>query len=283
MSVTIGIEDQNGWAMSVLLHNFPHTETMSNEELDTLFPLNTVIAIREPYPTAIFGRRNACIAIHSPSDFVFLEPGDSVVAGIAWKTGNHPFPQMTRTGSEWKEFGNHHFKSKQFFAAVIAYTFGLRQSPSFVDLRLNRALAYLRLGNFAAALGDSKDVLQYSALNKNSRLKALYRAAQAAYGRGDYADAIEYYNSCLSEDTDAADAKLGIKKCGQRIKEKRTGQYDWVAMFEQEMSSKAPRIDVSEYRGPVQVVPMKNRGGGRGIIATRDIKMGEVLVRCIAL
>jgi hypothetical protein len=263
--------------MSVILNNFPHTETMSNEALDTLFPLNTVIAIREPYPTATFERDSACISIDSPSDFVFLEPSDSIVSGIAWETGNHPFPQMTRTGSEWKEFGNQHFKSKQFFAAVIAYTFGLRQSPSFVDLRLNRALAYLRLGNFTAALGDAKDALQYPALDKNSKLKALYRAAQSSYGRGDYASAIEYYSSCLAEDTNTVDAKLWIKKCGQRIKEKQTGQYDWADISEQEMS-KAPRIDVSEYQGPIQVVSMKNRGGGRGVIATRDIKMGEVLV-----
>jgi hypothetical protein len=280
MWVTIGIEDQNGWAMGVILNNFPHTETMSNEELETLFPLNTVIAIREPYPTAVVGRDNACISIDSPSDFVFLEPGDSVVSGIAWGTGNRPFPQTTRTGSGWKELGNQHFKSKQFFAAVIAYTFGLRQSPS-VDLRLNRALAYLRLGNFTAALGDAKDALQSPSLDKNSKLKALYRAAQSSYGRGDYASAIEYYGGCLVEDVNAVDAKLGIKRCGQRIKEQ-TGQYDWMDIFEQQRF-KSPRLDVSEYQGPIKVVSMKNRGGGRGVIATRDIKTGEVLVSRVSL
>lgn len=266
------MEDQNGWADTVFLHNFPYAECINNEELDMTFPVNTVVAIREPY------HKSGYISVLSPSDIVFLEPGDPIISGASWKTGARPFPQTTRNGAGWKVIGNRHFRAHEYFAAIIAYTFGIRQDPGFIDLRLNRALSYLRLSNFPAVIGETTDILKQPTLKKDSKIKALYRAGQAAYGLGDYQGAIQYYQGCLTEDPNLQDAKAGIGKCNQRIKEKETGDYDWVSLVNQ-AAVPSSRIDIADYTGPIQVVPMENRGGGRGVVATRDIKTGELLVK----
>lgn len=129
-------------------------------------------------------------------------------------------------------------------------------------------------------LGDCKDVLSVPNLDKESKLKALYRSAQAAYGLGDYTAAIEWYSKCTAEDTSFKDAELGIDKCNKRIKEMETGEYDWVHMWKHGLVP-GYQLDVAEYRGPIKVVPMENRGGGRGIVASRDIKIGELLVSSV--
>jgi hypothetical protein len=159
---------------------------MCNAELDTVFALNTVVAIREPYLRQADVGDSCYLPIQSPSDFVFLGHDDPIVASISWKTGSKPFPQLSRTDEEWKALGNQHFKAEQYFAAVVAYTFGLRRNPAFVALRLNRVLANLRLGRFDLAFADCKKVLDAFEIDKESKLKAVYRAAQAVYGQGDY-------------------------------------------------------------------------------------------------
>ena len=39
-----------------------------------------------------------------------------------------------------------------------------------------------------------------------------------------------------------------------------------------------PRLDVASYTGPIQVESLAGRGGGRGVIASRDIQAGDLLV-----
>jgi hypothetical protein len=62
----------------------------------------------------------------------------------------------------------------------------------------------------------------------------------------------------------------------QRLKEA-DGNYDWVTMFR---GSQDPfvQLDGAEFVGPVTAAQLPNRGGGRGLVATRDIKTGELLV-----
>jgi tetratricopeptide (TPR) repeat protein len=277
-SIRLGIEDQNGWVFLVNLSNFPYADRMSNTELDTVFALNTVIAIREPYPRQADVGDQCDLTIQSPSDIVFLGPDDPIVEGISWKTGFKPFPQLSRTDEEWKALGNQHFKAEQYFAATVAYTFGLRRNPAFVALRLNRALANLRLGRFDPAFADCKKVLDDVQIDKESKLKAVYRAAQAIYGQGDYDTARNWYTRCSEVDSSFQDAKVGINKCEQRIKEKETGDYDWVHLWEHGLVP-GIELDVADYKGPIQISAVGNRGGGRGVIASRDIKIGELLVR----
>jgi tetratricopeptide (TPR) repeat protein len=219
--------------------------------------------------------------IDSPSDLVFLEPEDPLVVNSTWKTGPRPFPHTTLTDAEWKAVGNEHFKAEEYFAAVVAYTSGLRQNPSFITLRLNRALSYLRLGNFAAALSESEEVLSTRDLEKDSKLKALYRAGQASYGQADYLGARGWYEKLLVEDPNHKDAEAGVERCGRRMKERKTGEYDMAALMKSSHTG-FERHDIADYQGPIEVAPMEGRGGGRGVVATREIKMGELLVRFLS-
>jgi tetratricopeptide (TPR) repeat protein len=275
--VSFGIEDANGWGQLVSLYNFPGTYDANGPELDTIFPLNTVVVIREPYCKMALAAEHSHIRIDSPSDLVILEPGDPLLSNVRWTTGDRQLPVLGHSAAEWKVVADRHFKAGEYFAATVAYSYALRRSSQLYALRLNRSLAHLRLGNFAATLRDAEGVLENPKIPEDDRVKALYRSAQAEYRQGHYENAKSLYNKCLEISPDLKDVKSGVLNSDCRIKEQSTGNYDWASLFV-ESRKKSWKADVAEFVGPVEIATMDNRGGGRGIRATDNIKPGDLLV-----
>jgi tetratricopeptide (TPR) repeat protein len=274
--VVLGVEDPNGWAQLISLYNFPGTFEVSGKELDTMFPLYSILAIREPTAIPWVGEHSH-VRIDSPSDILFLKPSDPILANVGWTTGVLTPHMANASAKEWKSVGDAHFKKKQFFAAAVAYSNGLDEDPSSTTIRLNRCLAHIRLTNFVFAAHDAQMVLSQADLDPADRTKALYRAALAQYGSGKYREAQQHYNECLIIDPDLREAINGVNECRIRIQEQEHGIYDWEKLF---MQGEVPHAtpNVADYTGPVKVSSMPHRGGGRGLITTKDIAAGELLV-----
>jgi tetratricopeptide (TPR) repeat protein len=275
----IGVEDPAGWAQLISLYNYPGTYLAYGPELDTLFPINSVLAIREPCLKMALAASHSHIRVDSPTDVVLLEPGSPLLKNVRWATGERSLPVHTKTASEWKSVGDQHFKAKEFYGAIAGYSLALQLNPSLVSVRLNRALANLRAGRNLQTIEDSRFVLTDEQLPSVDRVKALYRCAQAMYAEGKYTAAKKWYSKCVSIDSTLEDAIKGVQRSDSRIKEQTTGIYDWGFLFEQEMNSPSTQIDMAEFQGPIEKRPMENRGGGRGIVASRTIEPGELLVR----
>lgn len=108
--------------------------------------------------------------------------------------------------------------------------------------------------------------------NDDLRRKAVFRAAKASYHLGQYEKTIELASSRL-DDPECRSWKV---KAEERIRERDTGIYDWCSLFNQAQEASA-HIDVADFVGPIEVRRGK-KGGIRGTFATRDIKIGELLV-----
>lgn len=275
--MSFGVEDTSGWAQLLSVYNFPGTYDASGPELDTIFPPGTVIAIREPYCKMALAADHPHIRIDSPSDLIILEPGDPLLSNLRWATGDRQLPVLRQSAAEWKVVADRHFKAGEYFAATVAYSYALCRSSRLHKLRLNRSLAHLRVGNFAAALRDAQVALENPEITQDERVKALYRSAQAEYGQEHYENAKALYQKCLDISPELKDAQSGILNSERRIQEQSTGAYDWARIFV-ESKSESWKSDISEFVGPVEIADMDHRGGGRGVRATRDIKPGELLV-----
>jgi len=184
------------------------------------------------------------------------------------------------TAMEYKEEGNTHFQKASYMHAAISWSHGLRIDPNNDTLLLNRSLGYLKIGWYEAALRDSEAVLARQPIPVYVK-KACGCVAWAEYGLGLYQNALRRFElRCGS-----LESKQWIARCKQRIREQETGNYEWATLFiEWQMkynndSLPIPRLDIADYIGPVEVRPIAGRGGGRGVISTRDIKSGELLVR----
>ncbi|KAG8908311.1 hypothetical protein FRC01_007456 [Tulasnella sp. 417] len=281
VAVQFGVEDSAGDVVMISLYNYPGTIGAKIDLLDSLFPLGTVLAIKEPtLKTSAAGGSVPHVRVDCPSDVVRLTSEDPLSSRTAWRTGERvPLaPEPPRTEDGWKALGNKYFQSGWFTSAAVAYSTGLKRTPSSQVLRLNRAMAYLKLGHSGAALSDCNQALGQKELPSSLRMKALHRKAQALYGLGRWEEAEMAFEATASEfPSEAVSCNQWIERCRKRRQENETGSYNWLEMYTASLS-KARRLDVADYKGDIEVVSLPTRGGGRGVIVTKDVIAGQLLL-----
>ncbi|KAI0720343.1 hypothetical protein C8T65DRAFT_602814 [Cerioporus squamosus] len=272
------VEDVDGIAYDLSTYNFPSTFDCTLEHLDALFPVGSILAIREPTFKAPTQGDRPLVRVDSPTDISFVVTGNPLLVDVTWRTGvTVPrSPVLPHTLEAWQERGNGYFKASQWFLAAFAYSQGLAIQPDASVVLLNRAEAYLRMNYYSGAVCDAQRVLSTEGIPDAHVGKAVFRLAKAHYGRAEYAAAREFFIRWKNAhaDDDAADA--WIERCDARSSEQATGQYDWVTSFR--TAKKKIRLDVAGYTGAMEVRTMTHRGGGRGIVATKDLKAGDLLM-----
>ena len=193
----------------------------------------------------------------------------------------HRIPQAFRTHrslEQYRKSGSVAFIAKRCAEAASAcYEAGLfHYSDSGEEsvlsvMRLNAAAAYLAIGMPGHALAHAQAALPQD-LSATQRQKRLYREALSLYRLQRYEDCVAALVSCSS---DAGPEPLALlQRAHRRLHEVQTGRYDWQALYAS--PPKADDEDVAEYCGPVETRHFK--GKGRGLISTRAINTGELLL-----
>ena len=273
------VEDVDGVAYDFSIYNFPSTSDCTQGYLDAIFPVGSILAVREPtFKTPMQGDR-PLVRVDSPTDIIFVMRDSRLLEGVSWRTGRSVprSPEYPATVEAWQQRGNEYFKSSQWFPAAFAYSHGLALNPDAVVLLLNRAEAYLRLGYYSGAVYDAQRVLSAEAVPDVHRGKATFRLAKAQYSRGEYEAARGNFLRWKKDHPEDNTADSWIDRCGARITERETGQYDLVSLIR--TAKQKIRLDVANYMGSLEVRQMTERGGGRGVVATADVEVGELLVR----
>ncbi|KDQ09021.1 hypothetical protein BOTBODRAFT_191352 [Botryobasidium botryosum FD-172 SS1] len=273
--VSFCVEDPTGLVHQLTVSRFPHLLSASFTALNTIFPLGTLLAIREP-PIRQCRRGSGVVQIESPSDLFFIHPSDPLLQHITWNVPPPSNQISQETASKWKELGNFFSNDKQYLAAAVAYTRGLALDPTARVLLLNRAAVYISMEYFEAALADSARVLAAPQVSDNEKAKACYRSAQAEYGASHYGDALEWINTCLSLLPMHTDVPIWAKRCEERLRESENGNYDWARMFKEARLS-GHKVEAADFVGPIKVASCA-RGGGRGMVTTRPVRVGELLL-----
>lgn len=269
-------EDPDGAVCTLSLYNYPGSSGTKAASFTPLLPPGTILAIREPFLKAA-ADESINLRVDCPSDLIFLEPNDPLLQQITWKSKLQPTPDP-RTEEDWKVLGNKYFKVNNFLAASTIYSRGLLHNPTSNLLRLNRAMSFLRMRYYAAALADCEALTGNPSVVGNVRCKALHRAAQGLYGLGKWEDATTAFKSVAGEFPEEADGCLQwIRKCSERKAEATSGAYKWVEIFTASQAV-GVRPDVAEFMGPIRVSSVKGVGGGRGIVAKKAVTAGELLV-----
>ena len=272
------IEDVDGAAYDLSIYNFPSTFDCTLEHLDVLFPVGGILAIREPTFKAPMQGDRPLVRVDSPTDISFVVPGSPLLNGVTWRTGGTVprSPTLPATLDAWQQRGNGHFKASQWLLAAFAYSQGLAIRPDAAVLLLNRAEAYLRMNYYTGALCDAQRVLSIEGTPDAHVGKAVFRLAKAHYGRGEYAAAQDTFVRWKNTHSDDSAADSWIERCRARQSEQSTGQYDWPSLFR--TAKHKIRLDVADYTGAMEVRTMEQRGGGRGVVATKDLRAGDLLV-----
>ncbi|KAJ3184798.1 hypothetical protein HDU85_001477 [Gaertneriomyces sp. JEL0708] len=287
-TLTVGLQmaviAPSGAVLQLAMYNYPILPVALGRptlmDIDAAFPLNSIIAIKEPFLKMAASGDTPMIRIDSPTDLKFVSPSDPLVKGIAWA---RDYPRQAiwvvrapekKTLDYWKNAGNTYaneslsdlayqdFVKKQFFLAMKAYTDGIYEHTT--DPR------------------DAVNSLEDAGCVRNDPLlyqKALLRKAKALYCLRRWKDAREAYKQLSDCFADSVEGREGLSMTAKRMQEL-TGDFDMVSLYKYGLSPRTP-CDVADYVGPVAISAIKPKG--RGLVTTRDVVPGELLLGIKAL
>lgn len=247
---------RRGSVRSVLSLNF------EEKEIDSLIRLGVVEPNLRPLGEGYVVR------VETPLDLIRLWPTSPLV-----KSTSFAATSFYTTPQSFKDAGNRHYSAGKYHRALEAYSAGIEPAGKELEavLRCNRAAVLLKLGRPGAALKDCDTALRMVE-DEKLRTKLLFRAATAEYDLGEYS-AAESRLTLEPLANDPAAIEL-LDRTRSRLRERKEGIYDWATLFA--TSQKVDRLDIADYQGPVEIASIK--GKGRGLIATRDIEVGELLL-----
>jgi hypothetical protein len=254
--------------------------------------------------------------VDSPSDVVVLDaPGSLGTRGttlppLDLTASSSPVPRRRESSAaDLKARGNREFASNTFLDAAATYTLALTtltyyhepngdggdnkgQTMLAAVLLLNRAGAWLKAGRYRRALEDAGAALDTgrtgaaaTTFSPRQKQKAGFRRASAFYGLSAYQraldvlDSLRAASSTVVEDDGDEEIVALAERARARLREERTGTYDWRDVYGQcrRRGGHLVDVDVAEYVGPVEARRV-GLSRGRGLVATRDVDPGELLL-----
>lgn len=274
------MEDQNRTiAEIVLLHCF-ETQGLSQNEASKIIPVGQVILIREPWLRSTESEPEAhVICVNTPSVVSLLEHNHPILDTFPddWNALCNPDIKF------YQAAGDTAAKNGNLEAAVLAYTTALTINADAPLIRLNRSACHLKLGNLSLALQDAQTALESKALPRRSRDKALHAVASVYYAMDRFRHALDILSGSTSARSWPKYIESFRERARNRLSEQEQGSYDWLALrkIANEIGGRSQIEDVADYVGPVKVVGVSGVGGGRGLVTTKAVMAGELLVSCV--
>ncbi|GAA5856673.1 hypothetical protein JCM8547_005923 [Rhodosporidiobolus lusitaniae] len=285
MGVRIVAEDIKGRAEESALHYVQLGGMVTGPDLDQLFPLGTVLAIREPTVECMaeLMRNTYIIRVPTPADYKVVQQDDPLLDGLNWAT--LPAAVPLTASFDHKAAGKVFYKQRKYVLAVKAYSDGLAKSPSNQEkllLYLNRAQANLPLENFKAARKDmsaTSDLLESVEVPPATVEKVILRRARALEGLRLFEQAKAEYGK-LATAVDSSEGKEGVKRMKRLLFEAANGISEAKSEELDRACTDAPMLfargfHADEYSAPLGAISTQN---GKGLIVTRDVAAGEVLL-----
>ena len=246
------IEDEHGGACKLCIYNLTPSQQKT-------FCKDVKMAILNPYykkaRDGIYMMR-----VDNPMEIILI-PSDTPAA---------PFILP----SEHKDRGNKLFKENKLAEAVLEYSqaiMGDRHDPFFYS---NRALCYIKLNQFEAALSDATSASNIDPTDT----KFQYRAAIAWSGIGNHERAIDILRNLVilaKENTDKQNFEDRIRVENVYLAQ----QHGDINLQDIERIVLAGlSVQMGDFIGPITLKKSSFTGcAERGLFATRDIKSGEVI------
>ncbi|KAI5457849.1 TPR domain-containing protein [Mariannaea sp. PMI_226] len=238
--------------------------------------------VKEPFYT-LSSQGQPTIRIDHPSDIVVSASSDDPEA---WRQRRRmKLIHTVKSPKQCKEEGNIALQKKDYHRAHTSYTDGIKsmsenqQATSSLgkDIYRNRAHVNLLLKRFDEAKADALSSLTTGESEEQESLnaKAYYRAGLAAYALGDFLDAKRHFLAQQGLQPDNQYAKLNLRRIELRLQEEATGSYNFKKIVSG-LSKTHGRSDAANFNGYTEI--KESRGAGRGLFATHDIQLNDIIL-----
>ncbi|WFD26827.1 hypothetical protein MNAN1_001816 [Malassezia nana] len=274
----------SGHALTISLAHFTPNLQLHGEALDALLPIGTILCIREPYVSTHYmgvggpitgGKGTVGVRVDTPSDVHVWDPAAPELRHVHWAHKLEP-PGIDQV--LWRQEGPH-VRARQnerpqpdmsrsdvhaFVRALLA------QGRPGAAWREICAAELADAGAGATGVEPWEDaLLRADVLFALRAYAAVLRVLDSVRGvvPSSMAEAVQMRRAA------AADA---LQKTAQ-------GPSDdtLYTMFQRTLEDPTPRFDYAEFVGPVAVADIPQ--AGRGLVLTRDVDEGELLLFCRAI
>jgi tetratricopeptide (TPR) repeat protein len=264
------IQDEEGKETERL--DFGWHKLRHNEEV---LELTKSFIIKEPYFT-MTDDGEPTIRIDHPSDLVSLTdevPTSDLKDAAA----------AEKAATKCKNKGNAALKEQDLPEAYARYSEGLKIATEHSisnlarDIARNRAYVSLLLGQLDEVLEDAKASLirEDDQRSKDLDSKAYFRAGSAAYSLSQYPLAQKLFEEQQKLTPGDKDGRTYLKRIATRIREQESGSHDFTKM-RVNLSKARSRVDAATFTAKTEVKDSAKMG--RGLFATRNIAVGELIM-----
>jgi hypothetical protein len=103
----------------------------------------------------------------------------------------------------------------------------------------------------------------------------LYRGGLTLYGVHRFDEAAEIYQILKARFPESAAGKHELDRTAIRIKEQKTGVYDWKKLYKAS-ALRPPRMDCASFSGPIEI--RDSPGRGRRLFTTKQVQAVDILL-----
>ncbi|KAH9302091.1 hypothetical protein KI387_013674 [Taxus chinensis] len=187
---------------------------------------------------------------------------------------------------DWRAKGNQLFAQEDWKGAIACYSkytesaltatknaenYSNEETVALLYAYSNQAEARLRLEDYGNAVEDCDKALQLH----SAHLKSIYRKGRALHGLCEYNLASHCFQHALHLSPASNEIKSLYRKSKKLGEQNRAGKFDLSTYFLRGCSPQ-DSPEVSNYMG--SVVIEKSPGRGRGLFATKNVDIGDILI-----
>ncbi|OBT82079.1 hypothetical protein VE02_09298 [Pseudogymnoascus sp. 03VT05] len=266
-AIMVLAEDKNNDVVSLQMYQQENEEVRPATDIANL---GIVLLVKEPY-YKIMSDGEYGLRVDHLSDIVQLKGSDDRIPSD-WQPR---VIEVEQSAEELKLKGNLAMKEGNFWESIAIYSEALAQ-PTSVDeadtIKRNRSLAFLRTKQFDAALSDTG----FPNFGENASEKAMFRAGEALYHLGRFDECCKVLAMLCRLYPLNALAPASLDRSKSRLKEQKTGEFDFKLLQAEAKKLRPPHLDHATYIGPVEVRQTASKG--RGLFVTKGVKAGDLLL-----
>ncbi|CAG8423235.1 unnamed protein product [Penicillium salamii] len=256
------VEDESGSVGSMELFN--HRKELSGSHS---LREGTLLLLKEPY-VEVMPDGDFSIRVDHLSD-IWIVPEFDVLSPSFWRKG---VTEGVENAFFWKEKGNQSSEQNDYRSAVHKALEANPPPELLIEGQCNRALAFLEIDRFDAALSDANNALKPPMLSG----KALFGKAQALNQLRRFKESCETHAILAEMYPKDSLAALEYARTRVRLAEQESGEFDFKKMAEEAKNHSPLILDHSTYIDPVVV--KKTLSHGRGLFTTKAVRAGDLLL-----
>ncbi|WFC97778.1 hypothetical protein MYAM1_000497 [Malassezia yamatoensis] len=284
----------SGAPIPISIAYFTPNLNLYGEELDAMLPVGTYLLIREPYISThylgfggpITGAKDTIgIRIDTPSDVIVLDDNDALLADLCTGESRDDSLSTLAQFAEWRQEGpltraiQRSFTQNNQQSSVPPVTATLTSTRDIIRrfLRQERPGAAWREWLSAEKLGLWNTETDSSAVADDLLLKV-----DVLVELSDFAEADTVLETVPLEERDQAWTCYKAE-VSEALYVSSHGPSEGLLqrIFQTTFTDPSPRFRLGEFHGPIEVQQIPN--AGRGLVLTRDVSQGELLLCCRAL